>query len=470
MTIDVLPDESLLDIFDLYRGLTRFFLESMWWTTLAHVCRRWRAIVLASPQRLHLRVLCGPRTPVKTSLDIWPPFPIAVHGNHPHTTDEEGENNLVAALEHRDRISDIHIFDPDGSSMERLVVAMQEPLPALTDIYLCTVHNDSLVLPDAFLGGYAPRLRRFTLLRVSFPAFPKFVLHATHIVFLSLYEIPDSWYTSVSPEAIATCLAALPDLETLFINFRSPPSSPLQTTPPPRRRSVLPTLKAFRFKGVSEYLEGVISRIDTPHLDKLRIEFFMDLIFDIPQLHGFIGRATRLRPLNPAQLQFSGDAIRIFLGSSPSRHVLGIMCEEPDWQLSSVTQVCNEHFSLLSQVEQLDIRETPSMVLAGKNEVDSSQWLELFRPFSAVRSLYVSETLEPLVAAALGELTGERTMEVLPALGNLSLDKPEPSGSARDAVESFIAARQVLDRPIVVLRRKSQSLPETESASSSEDE
>jgi hypothetical protein len=43
----------------------------------------------------------------------------------------------------------------------------------------------------------------------------------------------------------------------------------------------------------------------------------------------------------------------------------------------------------------------------------------------------VSLTLEPLITAALGELTGERMMEVLPVLQNLSLDEPEPSGPAR---------------------------------------
>ena len=348
---------------------------------------------------------------------------------------------------------------------------MQEPLPALTNLYLGTFLDElpvGAVLPDAFLGGNAPRLRKFILQGVAFPAFPKFVAHATHIVFLSLCEIPDSWYTSVSPETMETCLAALPDLRTLCVSFRSRPSSPLQTTPPPRMRSVLPALTSFRFKGVSEYLEGVIARIDTPHLNKLRIVFFMDLVFDVPQLHRFICRTGRLRPLNPAQLQFFSNMIRITLGPSSPHFDLGIKCEEPDRQLSSVTQVCNEDFPLLSQVERLDICETPSMELAGENEIGSSQWLELFRPFSAVRTLYVSERLEPLVAAALRELTGERTMEVLPALENVSLDELLWSpGSARDVMEPFIAARQLSDHPVVVQRQKRLSLPETESPSSS---
>ena len=469
----MLPDESLLEIFDLYREETILsHVQAVWgWTTLAHVCQRWRAIILASPQLLHLRVTCSPRTPVKTSLDIWPPFPLAVICVTVETVNEKGEENIAAALEHRDRISDLHIFDNRGSSLKRWVVAMQEPLPVLADLYLGTFHGESaVVLPDEFLGGSAPCLRSFLLQRVAFPAFPKFVLRATHIVLLSLYEIQDSWYTSVPPEAMATCLAALPDLETFRISFLSPPSSPLQITPPSRMRSVLPALTTFEFKGVSEYLEGFIARIDIPHLNRLHMVFFMDLIFDTPQLHRFIDRTGSLRPFNPALLKISRDVIGITFGSSLTYFGLEIECEEPDLQISSVTQVCNEHFPLLSRVEQLDICETPSMELVGKNEVNSSLWLELFRRFSAVRSLYVSETLEPLVAAALGELTGERTMEVLPALENLSLDGAEPSESTRDTMESFIAARQLSDRPVVVQRRKARPQPTLNALYPSEDE
>ena len=138
MTVDVLPDESLLDIFDLYReaAIFTYIVESAWgWTTLSHVCRRWRAIIFASPQRLHLRITCSPRTPVKTSLDIWPPFPIAITSAPYPTVVENGEENVFAALEHRDRISVVHLFDAAGTSLKRWVVAMQEPLPALTDLY-----------------------------------------------------------------------------------------------------------------------------------------------------------------------------------------------------------------------------------------------------------------------------------------------------------------------------------------------
>jgi hypothetical protein len=456
--IDVLPDDILLEIFDSYReDISRASpVESAWgWQTLAQVSRRWRAIVLASPQRLHLRVVCDPRTPVRASLDIWPPFPIAVICFPFHTVDEEGEANMIAALQHRDRVSDIHIFDETGFAVQRLAAEMQEPFPALTDIYLGSFFYLPPVLPDAFLGGSAPRLRSFTLQHVEFPAFSRFVLNATHIVTLRLSDIPNYGYFSLSPDAMAACLAALPELELLSIVFRSPPSSPLQMAVTPPMRVVLPSLTQFRFRGVSEYMEDIISRIDTPQLNQLSIGLFMDLIFDIPQLHMFIGRSGKLMPLDEARLLFDDVMIKLILGS-PTRFELEIRCEEPGWQLSSMAEICNKHLPFLSKVDQLNICGSSRIQPERKDEVDSSQWLELFRPFSAVRVLYVFRRLESVVAAALLELKGERTMEVLPELQSLCLDELEPSGSAQDVMQPFVSARQLSDHPIVVQRRKRQ--------------
>ena len=221
--------------------------------------------------------------------------------------------------------------------------------------------------------------------------------------------------------------------------------------------------------GVTEYLEDFIARIDTPLLNELRITLFMELSFHTPQLHQFIGRTQSLRSLNHARVKFFDYRIKVALGS-PTRFELKIGCYRPEQQLSSVTQICNVHFPFLSQVDQFYICEDSGLELERKNEFDPSRWLGFFRPFSGVRSLYVSETLEPLVAIALGELTGERTMEVLPALEHLSLDEIEPSISARNAMESFIAARRLSDRPIVVQRQKRRPRPKTNSPYSSEDE
>jgi hypothetical protein len=53
--------------------------------------------------------------------------------------------------------------------------------------------------------------------------------------------------------------------------------------------------------------------------------------------------------------------------------------------------------------------------------MESTQFLEIFQSFTAIRSLYVSKTLVPFIAPALQELIGESATEVLPNLRDLSL-------------------------------------------------
>ena len=74
---------------------------------LAHVCRRWtrRSVVFESPLRLNLQLLCTPKTPARDIPDIWPPLPFIVHG----ILDDKlpGVDNMIAALEHNDRVLQI---------------------------------------------------------------------------------------------------------------------------------------------------------------------------------------------------------------------------------------------------------------------------------------------------------------------------------------------------------------------------
>src|ERR1700761_3838148 len=58
VTIDMLHDVALLEIFE-------FYVYGNWteaWYTLVHVCRKWRNIVLGSPRRLDLQLFCRART------------------------------------------------------------------------------------------------------------------------------------------------------------------------------------------------------------------------------------------------------------------------------------------------------------------------------------------------------------------------------------------------------------------------
>ena len=75
-------------------------------------------------------------------------------------------------------------------------------------------------------------------------------------------------------------------LEKLDIGFKYPLSRPDPDSrpPPPQTRTLLPNLTKLQYKGVVEYLEDLVTRIDAPLLDNLHITFFHQVAFNAPQL------------------------------------------------------------------------------------------------------------------------------------------------------------------------------------------
>jgi hypothetical protein len=113
MTIYMLPDTVLLEIFDSYRKNVSLRTWEIEWASLVHVCRRWRQIVFASPHRLKLRIHCKYGTPVLKDLGIWPAFPIVIdYTNLSHATSydsEDSEGDIIAALKHPDRVCGLEL-------------------------------------------------------------------------------------------------------------------------------------------------------------------------------------------------------------------------------------------------------------------------------------------------------------------------------------------------------------------------
>jgi F-box-like len=144
VTIGSLPDDVLLDIFEFYQvAIDEDECEHHWsWEKLVHVCQRWRYLIFGSPKRLELYLVCTQKSPVRTFLDVWPPFPLFIHFVNDHGWSEWSESaeyisdNLVAALEHRDRVRYINITNSVDFLWERIVTAMEEPFPALKHLQL----------------------------------------------------------------------------------------------------------------------------------------------------------------------------------------------------------------------------------------------------------------------------------------------------------------------------------------------
>jgi hypothetical protein len=358
------------------------------------------------------------------------------------------DNTIAVLLKCSERVYRIKLLI-QSLYFERVSAAIQKPFPELTRLELQSDETVSTVLPDSFLGGSARRLRFLSLSGIPLPGLPKLLLSATHLVHLSLCRIPHSGY--FSPDAIVTALSGLTSLEVLHLEFQSPLSCPdwtSRSTPPPTR-TLLPVLTHFQFKGVSDYLDDLVARIDAPRLDKLNIFFFNQIVFETPQLFRFLSRAP-LKPFEKAHVAFMNGAARVTLSSLVPNYrklEVRVSCRELDWQVSSLEQVGTSFLPLLSTLEALYIYEVLYLDPYWRDNVEDTLWLELLHPFSAAKNLYLSRGIVQRIAPAVGR----RSTEVLPTLQNIFLEGLDPSGPVQGGIGQFVSARQATSHPIAVL-------------------
>ena len=457
VTIEMLPDDVLLEIFEFYLGkddpgkiVDNHNYDG--WQLLVHVCCRWRIIVFASPCRLNLKLYCTRRRLVNSkTLDIWPTLPIVVFSRDLQSN--EDVTNVIAALRHHNRVCKIYHEEFQDSLLE-IFTAIDEPFSELTSLDLTSFAPNVPVLPDSFLGGSAPQLRSLNLFGIPYPSIGTLLSSTTNLVSLSLWRIPRSGY--IAPEAIVPCLSMLPKLEFLEFGFKHPRSEAHRARrhPPPLTRVEFPNLTSLRFRGDIEYLEGILSQIETPMLDYSRFHFFNQLVFDTTLLRHFIRRTETFMTISGACVQFWGGSFTL-VGQEYTRRTvlyLEISCKALDWQLSAVAQVSNLFLSSLPTLETLEI------VLPHEDyqsEIEVIQWREFLDPFAYVKTMTLrSEDPVRLIAPALQDFARERSTSVLPTLQTLFLrvypSRPLPSGSPVETIEQFIATRQSYGKPITV--------------------
>ena len=449
MTIDVLPDDALLEIF--IHHLLEYSESSVddveTWHSLVHVCRRWRNIVFGSPFRLNLRIRCTAKTQVRTMLNIWPALPIVVQAMHSASSLIAGADNIVAALELKDRIRQISFWNCPSSLWRRIVSAMLESFPAMTGLKI-SLRDDTIpvaVLPEAFLGGSATRLRSCFLMGVPFPGIWKLLLSADQLVELALMDTPQSGY--ISPEDMVACLSAMPNLKTFWLEFRSRESTQDRSNrwqhPPPLTPAVLPCLAQFRFQGDSGYMSDLLSRINTPLLSNVSISLFHIRMFDTaPRLHSLLNCTQIFESCSGAVLTFYPNEIHFRHGH---QFILGISGFPLSRQLSSLVPVCNLSLPPVCTLKRLEVRlgrnSAPHYQLVSDAEVN--RWLGFFRPFTALECLCLDENFAPRIVPALrhSQLAPQGATQVLPTLESLFVEGT--SNLLRNAAEEFVTARQL---------------------------
>ena len=307
------------------------------------------------------------------------------------------------------------------------------------------------MITDGFLGGSAHRLRKLKLSRVQFPTLPKFLLSAHDLVELHL-EYVASTGCYIPSDVMATCMSILARLQyvsTVFWSTESISQVRTDPSPLPPARAHLPALAILVFSGVKEYSEDLMSRIDAPLLQSLRLKFFYRPTFDIPQLSRFINGMEKLKSPLWASMVFHEDGIEVSILSSLGGSLfLEIMCTVIDKQFLLLERFWTQCLPLRSQVDELELSKTCHMQ---KDLQSAIGWLGFLSPFNASQILYVhDEELETSIASELGELNGESVVEVLPMLHTLKLDRLDRAKPLVTSLKTFIDARRLSSRPVTV--------------------
>jgi hypothetical protein len=456
----ILNDDVLLNIFHLYRldvqeyehrdeEWTFNLKRQRWWYKLAHVSRRWRHVILGSPSRLDLHLVCTYGVPVADMLAHSPPLPLTVlYEDLGHEMTAEDEEGVLLALSHRDRVHRIALRMP-APELGKFIAAMDDEFPTLERLYMDPQDgNTSLTLPQLF---QAPNLRHFSLWYIALPVRSPLLTTTGGLVSLLLKGIPRSAY--FPPGYLLTRLSLLPQLESVWITFDLPvPNRDVirqLSEIPTMAHFTLPNLCRFHFGGVSAYLEGLLERITAPVLRMLHVEFSNQLTFTIPQLSQFLQTSQNFT-FHTFNLTFGWDFVGL-IASSPQENRnplrLWIWCNHFDWQVVSATQILRTLLPVLSVVENLTLRyKKHSLSSESHNEVNRTQWRELLSPFSNVKTLYVPNKLVGELSRSLCSEDGEESLELLP---NLQVLQYSDGGSdVHDALTQFINERQTAGHPV----------------------
>ena len=416
---------------------------------LGHICRRWRRIIFGS-----FRLYFTHGAPVLKTLVRWPALPIIVeYGGSPapDPLTPEDEDNIMAALEQSDRVCSITLTVTNP--LLKKLSAIEGPFLKLEDLVLLSRDGVELTLPSAF--GWSTRLRSLRLTRIAFFALPQLLYSSRKLVDLRLHEVFNPWL--LSPEALADALSGMAQLRSLSLHFL-PTTDHWHTGPSlsSSKRFSLPFLTRLNFRGIAQYLEDLVVRIDAPHLGDIEVTFFNESISDLSKSSEFIDRIEIHKSHCRAYIQISERALAISL-TQPAAPTdtclkLQLFCEPLSRQLDNIAHICSQISDVLFSVEDLHINVTRSS--SGQAHSDCEQWQGLILYFSNTKSLHVAGAgdYSTKIVDALQPSKGRE--DVLPVLQKLRIREFGPRNvPLRKSVVSLMASHRLYGHPIVEYER-----------------
>ncbi|KAI0265613.1 hypothetical protein BC834DRAFT_168137 [Gloeopeniophorella convolvens] len=437
-SMDSLPDDVLLDIFEAYRlecpVLGRSQEDGPWdWRLLTLVCRRWRQLIFACSTRLRLQHFISNNTrnsdaAVDDILHCSPLLPLTVeyidaHQAHadssagtPPDIKEESIRHTLFALQHAERLLNVAAITDPGT-LSTLLEVLNKPVPRLETLHLESFQTspEGTTLPTAFLSGSAPMLRRLYLRGISPPP----MLSSPNLVELNIDSLPIIDASRFSLGKFVEHLGTMPRLESLgfwpcFVDL-FPPGVSRSDSP----RVQLTSLRSLQFCGDGINLEALLGLLDAPFLSTLNVLLCNEFI--VPSLPRFL-QNTKIRS-GVANIMVHHGRLGVVICSPPPAsayvsftliHPFGTALPE------SFSAICSGMSSILEPTKMLAI--------GVKDNDPAPDWMKsadgptlcsaLFAPFRKIRSLRVEEQLVHYVARAL-EVSS--TEEMLPHLTDICL-------------------------------------------------
>jgi hypothetical protein len=289
----------------------------------------------------------------------------------------------------------------------------------------------------------------------------------TAVGIVTFYLLVDHQSSYFEPDTLLQWISFMPQLETLRIVFLFPVlnddvemqliHSPIMT------HITIPNLRRFEFQGASAYLEAVVHRITAPQLEKLRIQLFLQTTLSVLRLPQFMDTAENLR-FDSTKIKFSKNLVSVgmYLHEKAKMYApvsMNVFCWFLDLQVSCMAQIFDSLSQGLFTVEHLTLEhEEPSeehernefeIDRAVRAEWSRTEWRNLLRSFSNVKTLRVDNRLVEELSNCLRVDDGEPSLELLPELQKLTYSGSSDTG---DAFTSFIDDRQNAGRPVTLVQ------------------
>ncbi|KAI0267112.1 hypothetical protein BC834DRAFT_96605 [Gloeopeniophorella convolvens] len=466
VTIESLTDAVLLEIFDHFlveklKTEQWFQLEphqSQWYALVpAHVCQRWRQIIVASPGRLGLSILCSWGLPIADILRLSPPeLPLSIYfpsGRSGFDKTPDPMTDILLALGQLDRARHITI-DAPGPEMKQLLLMVNRPSPRLATLSITS--HEIVSLPPSFTIEGNKYLRKIEFENIRYP------LPSAPTVAEFSFSLCDDG-SILEPrnnvlQDLVCHLCTMPLLERLTLELLVPQDVlPIKD----KSRISLPRLSVLTFEGWHSHLEELISIIDAPVLLNLNICFRQDenTPFALPELASYIRTSSRLNA-SAAQVGVIDDSFCIRTLSEAGCIQLKVPLEDwvvwhqdGAWRIDDLDQeptksiLMTIHSTLapiLSSVKTLVLAFDESVYFRGvAGDIDAMNYAAVYAlNFGVVLKWFRSVTalrLDNVVAQAVHRLDLWDWVECVPELKDITLffDTDNEGSTPSTILENF---------------------------------